>query len=330
MRTLSDKATDSLYSLNYEYLGENFLYTPISADDVRFNGFWPSITYLDLDNLNNEDKIDFFYKYKNKDDELGIGLVEKTSIYFHNLLQIQNGAFQFFYQMYAQDPIFPGNYKDINVIENVVENTEKYRIGSVLELYVKISNLSYDFLQNKHFNFFPNLHFNPSINKWIVHPGSGRQVVYYLFDDNSYIEGIVFNTKNKAENFKIQTKLNSKYDFINKLNIDLQHDVIGISAKYGSLFPEIHYRRKSFKDNILLQYDRMFNFLDTHNITSNFGFTHLSKNYNNSRKPTDIHIRLKHPEDVLDHIRSILLVPFCTKHNIHKIYKNSSISFLVS
>ncbi len=169
-----------------------------------------------------EQRIEFFYNYKRKTENLYIGNIKKENLLLKSSELLLKSITDYIKNKHYQDP-------------DTVENFNK-------RLFPKICWLADTYL-NSGFSHPLSVHYNPRIQSNVIHPGSIRNHIIKLFQKDDDVRCLYFNTGGV------------QFDFLESMEVfkltpsdDLEIELV---ADHGSIIPHINLDKHSVKSNVI-------------------------------------------------------------------------------
>lgn len=160
------------------------------------------------------ERIDFFYNYKRKSENLYLGDIKVSDLgyVFHDLTASITNYF------------LGKQYLDSNI-----------HLDLRKRIFPKLCWLADDVL-NQGFRFPINVHYNPRIEKNVVHPGSIRAKILKLFKPTSSVNCLYFNTGGVEFEFMENMRIFSKEELLSyKTGLEIE-----LVADHGSIIPHLN------------------------------------------------------------------------------------------
>ena len=174
-----------------------------------------------------EEKINFFYKYKRRTENLYLGNIDK-----YNLLLKPSDSLLWSIKPYFEKKQF--------LDPNIVTDFNK-------RLFPKVCWLTDTFFKNG-FNYPVGVHYNPRLEQNVMHPGAIRNHVIKLFQDTPDVNCLYFNSG--GTNFDFMSNLRIvEQDELLSFKDDIQIELV---ADHASIIPHINLDYKSVTPNIVL------------------------------------------------------------------------------
>jgi hypothetical protein len=172
-----------------------------------------------------EEKINFFYKYKRKNENLYLGKINKD----HLLLKSSDSLLR------SIEPYFvKKQYLDTNIVTDLSKR-----------LFPKVCWLTDSFFK-KGFEHPVSVHYNPRLQRNVMHPGSIRNHIIQLFQDTPDVDCLYFNLG--GVNFEFMSTMRIvEQDELIKLKDNIQIELV---ADHTSIVPHINLDYKSVVPNI--------------------------------------------------------------------------------
>jgi hypothetical protein len=181
----------------------------------------------------NTNRIEFFYQYKKPDEELYIGEIDTSNLELMPVSYIMSRINYYFLRK---------QYLDESVPDDITKR-----------LLPKICWLT-DSLFKTGFEHPIAVHYNPRIQKNVIHPGSIRGVVIRLFQNNSNVKCLYFNTGGVKFDYVDSLQVFTKEELLkHKDNIEIE-----LVADHGSIIPHINLDVTSVKKNVSKWHDFVY------------------------------------------------------------------------
>lgn len=172
-----------------------------------------------------KERIEFFYKYKRPTENLYIGNIDPAHLALRPMSDMYDQFYKYFQRQQYLDETVPG---DINK-----------------RLFPKVCWLV-DSLFKTGFKYPVMAHYNPRTQTNVVHPGSIRSRVVNLFQQNSSIKCLYFNTGGVEFDFIKDLRIFEKDELISYVD-NMEIEMI---ADHGSIIPHINLDVTSVHVNI--------------------------------------------------------------------------------
>jgi hypothetical protein len=246
---------------------------------------------------------ELFFNYMHSNESFGLATIDKNMLHYDTICDLKNEIYNFFTIGLNSNP----NWENISV-DNWDTYVKEYK--HPIENYGKLVWLTRDYISNKSFNNPIGVHWDPTVKKWIIHPGGSRQKVIHLFHQDP-LDVVAFNTGG------IDLKFNKKF----KSYVDLEQYFnepelfLCVVADHGSLIPHLHFSHNtSIIKNVKEYHTKMKQFFTRYKLVANFDlkeygyvapkkFKHLVK------------IKIENAEDTDQQIRALALAPSFLNYN---------------
>jgi hypothetical protein len=215
-----------------------------------------------------KERIEFFYKYKRPTENLYIGNIDLEHLALRPVSDFYDRFYNYFHRQ---------QYLDETVAGDITKR-----------LFPKICWLA-DSLFKTGFKYPVMTHYNPRTQTNVVHPGSIRSRVANLFQQNSTINCLYFNTGGVDFDFIKSLRVFKQDELLNHIdNIEIE-----LVADHGSIIPHINLDVTSVQVNVKRWQEFVYRRLTSPTFTINrtAGIDLLSPWYVDCEN-TDIEIRI--------------------------------------
>ena len=171
------------------------------------------------------ERIEFFYKYKRDNEKLYVGNIDKDNL----LLKESNDLLNFIKNYFVEK-----HFENKNIVNDFNRR-----------LFPKVCWLA-DTHFKQGFKYPISVHYNPRIRRNVIHPGSIRNHIIKLFQQEQPVKCLYFNTGGVKFNFINLLGIFSKGDLLEYVeNLEIE-----LIADHGSIIPHINLDPISVKPNI--------------------------------------------------------------------------------
>lgn len=256
-----------------------------------------------INHLIDYDLKDFFSRIKDTKEDFGIFELNKSDLEYYNLDVFKKHVINFFSYGIYQDPCVKINSPEDYKTQTVIDWAKN------IETYCKYVWLTREYLNHSKFDNLMGAHWNPSTNKWCVHPGLSRKLVYYLFGPEQS-EFIGFNTNKKAKKINLKKKYSSVEDF----DKDFSNYIFSFTSDYQTIIPHVHFNTHDYiLENVIQYHKKMKDFYLNTKIIANFDLKKWNLPVPNKNKNTvKITLNLVNDENQL---KAFMLMPSFKKFN---------------
>lgn len=172
-----------------------------------------------------EERINFFYKYKRKNENLYLGNINKDNLLLKPSDSLLKSVKPYFVKKQYLEP-------------DIVTDFSK-------RLFPKVCWLTDSFFKNG-FKYPVSVHYNPRLQQNVMHPGSIRNHVIKLFQDVDDVNCLYFNSGGVKFDFMSSLRIVEQAELI-KLKDDMQIELV---ADHTSIIPHINLDHKSVTPNV--------------------------------------------------------------------------------
>ena len=251
---------------------------------------------------NNQDQESLFFRYKKSNENIGIVNIKKNDVFFRSPERIYDLIYNFY-------------KKGVNTDYNELKNNKYQEWQQIHEMYCKASWISSEYVSDGKFKYPFGAHYVPYLDKWELHPGGIRQIIYYLFGGSDDLKVVGFNTNGISADF------DKIFYGLHEIRTHFDEDIVEISttAQYTTLIPHIHFDQPNLRNNLENKFNHIKNFWETTYIKSNFdlsefGISQDDKQYNNTLTidvdGIDVFEKFK------NRIKALLLMPFIDESKV--------------
>ena len=285
---------------DYKLYKDNKLSAVYAGNGMLSSNFIFGATFR---NLPEKDNWELLNKLNNENNTVGVFKLPTDKILYTLTVTFLLEQIYKFFHTYAINP-------------NIISEKEKlkYVRGQIHEvpqelIYTKFFSLTRDyFLNDRKFKFPVTAHYIPDKDKWRLHPGGYRQVIFGLFEKEDITVLGLYN-KVRDKNYEYLTDIKSNQDVIDYFNIDDDVQLtLGLTGLGGRLLPNFAFDYVRYHSAFPIEFTDLIEFLDGVNIGSNFNF------YHNSRKQLKvnrtIYIKAEDPTDLAQILKALLILPF--------------------
>lgn len=173
-----------------------------------------------------EERIEFFYKYKRSTENLYLGNINKDYLLLKKSESLLNSVDSYFVNKQYES-------------KKIVDDFSK-------RLFPKVCWLTNSFFKNG-FKYPVAVHYNPRLQANVIHPGSIRNHVIKLFQQDPSVYCLYFNTGGVDFDFIKSLEVFTKEDLLkHKDNVQIE-----LVADHVSIIPHINLDPNSVKPNII-------------------------------------------------------------------------------
>jgi hypothetical protein len=174
------------------------------------------------------ERIEFFYKYKRDNEKLYVGTIDKDNL----LLKAYSDVLLNSISKY----VFEKQFEFEN--ERIVSDFNR-------RLFPKVCWLADEYFKQG-FKYPVSVHYNPRIQRNVIHPGSIRNHIIKLFQQEQPVKCLYFNTGGVKFEFMNSLSVFSKGDLLEyKENLEIE-----LVADHGSIIPHLNLDVTSVNPNI--------------------------------------------------------------------------------
>ncbi len=255
------------------------------------------ITYMNLKTLPSMEYNSFAEQAASKREFAGLSRINKKDIYFPPLSVDEYAPF-FKQGMHrsALPPVCP------YTIDPFSKETSTWR--SEVEIYTKLVWLTNEYIQDYKFKNPMGAHWNPTIQKFVIHPGSIRQAVFNLFGPEE-ATFITFNTSG------IDIDWIKKYPTYESLSADYPVDLgTAYCDDHNTIIPHIHIQTKTISLAISRLHPIIKDFYTSTKIEANFDLSLTGYNKNIVKNPKWVaNVEVDDPSCDSDILKAMMLLP---------------------
>ena len=237
-----------------------------------------------VDIKTNEEKADFFYKYKRKTEHLYRGVISTKTVELEGVSFI---AKQFL--NYLQGDLY---LKEANRDTHLS-----------IKIVPKLCWLADSYLTNG-FTHPMCVHYNPRIQKNVMHPGSTRNHIISLFHKNRNIEVLYFNTGGVEFDFMTNFKIIEKEQLLSYAGLS-----INIALDHCSTIPHINLDEHAMTPQLPIWQERIRTRLQDPNFSvyTDKPIVHLTKWFTADETSAQVKIYIKDPNDKDDIVKACIM-----------------------
>jgi len=179
------------------------------------------------------ERIEFFYKYKRDSEKLYVGNIATDNLLLKESNDLLNSIKNYFVEKQFEN-------------KNIVNDFNR-------RLFPKVCWLA-DAHFKQGFKYPISVHYNPRIRQNVIHPGSVRNHIIKLFQQEQPVKCLYFNTGGVKFDFMNLLGIFSKGDLLEyKENLEIE-----LIADHGSIIPHLNLDPTSVKPNIEKWQDFIF------------------------------------------------------------------------
>jgi len=237
-----------------------------------------------IDLGSNEEKVDFFYRYKRKTEHLYLGVISTKIVELEGVSYIVK---QFLNYLQGELYLKEAN-RDTHLSVKIVP---------------KLCWLADSYLTNG-FQYPMCVHYNPRIQKNVMHPGSTRNHIISLFHKNKNIEVLYFNTGGVTFDFMTNFKIIEKDQLLSYNGLS-----ISIALDHCSTIPHINLDEHAMDTQLPVWQNKIQSRL----LNSNFSvycdkeLPHFKKWITPDENTAQVKIYIKDPNDKDDIVKACIM-----------------------
>lgn len=245
---------------------------------------------------------DLFYRYK-RDNEY-FGLAEFSIDEFKlDVRAIEKPVKNFFSN---------GVFNRYNFLANYKDSPDKFlHLHMQAKTYIKLVWLAKEFIDNdRQFKNPLCVHWDLDLGKWVIHPGTVRQFISFLFFNDKFT-ALTFNNSGKDMLFK---KVFASIDEFKDYYKNYSYDFV-VTADRGCLIPHVNFDQHTMKLTLQEEFKRVKDFLKFTKLEANFDLKEWGYNKEICIRPNNkVKLTVTEPTDK-NIIKSLIL---CSSFDTYK------------